>query len=154
MCNNFVNFFPSIFSPRRASTPFDTHNWKLNCRDNYILLTNAKNFSFLSPIDMEKKSGQRTWPSKQFLKTESDVTKKQKYTFQIFIVIYQSWKFHRNRLNSLKKKTRCTKSVRKKIMISINRNLTLQASLEAFGPIFWNQSIELNTLNKFYSICL
>ena len=36
----------------------------------------------------------------------------------------------------------------------MDRNSTLQASLKARGPIFFNQSIELNKLNNFRSICL
>ena len=36
----------------------------------------------------------------------------------------------------------------------MDRNLTLQASLKAHGPIWSNQSIELNKLNNFRSICV
>ena len=36
----------------------------------------------------------------------------------------------------------------------MDRNSTLQASLKARGPIFFNQSIELNKLNNFRSICV
>ena len=36
----------------------------------------------------------------------------------------------------------------------MDRNSTLQASLKARGPIFCNQSIELNNLNNFCSLCL
>ena len=38
--------------------------------------------------------------------------------------------------------------------IDIDRNATLQASLEARGLIFFYQSIEFNNLNIFCSICL
>ena len=36
----------------------------------------------------------------------------------------------------------------------MDRNSTLQASIQARGPILCNQSIELNKLNNFRSICL
>ena len=36
----------------------------------------------------------------------------------------------------------------------MDRNLTLQASLEACEPICWNQSIEINNLNNFCSFCV
>ena len=36
----------------------------------------------------------------------------------------------------------------------MDRNSTLQASFKAHGPIFCNQSIELNKLNNFCSICV
>ena len=36
----------------------------------------------------------------------------------------------------------------------IDRKSTPQASLEAHGPIFLNQSIDLNILKNFCSICL
>ena len=36
----------------------------------------------------------------------------------------------------------------------MDKNSTLQASLKARGPIFFNQSIELNKLNNFRSICV
>ena len=38
--------------------------------------------------------------------------------------------------------------------IQMDRILTLQASLKACGPTLWNQSIELNKLNNFCSICV
>ena len=36
----------------------------------------------------------------------------------------------------------------------MDRNSTFQVSLKACGPIFWNQSIELNNPNNFCSICV
>ena len=107
----------------------------------------------------------------RFIQTGSDVIKTKKKGYQIFMIYYQSWKFHGNRSNRFRE-IGCTKSVRKIIRIKIiikaigpifwnqsndidiDRNSTLQASLEAHGPIFWNQLIDLNKLNNFCSICL
>ena len=86
-----LKIFSSIFGSRRGLSTFDTHNWNQNCRDNYILSINTENFSFLSPTVMEKKSGQR-----------GPLTTRKLAISQIFIIIYQSWKFHRNLLNSFR----------------------------------------------------
>ena len=59
MFKNFVEIFSSIFRPRRASVPLERQNWKLNHGVDYMFSTNAENFSFLSVIVSEKKSGHR-----------------------------------------------------------------------------------------------
>ena len=59
MSKNFIEIFSSIFGSRRASVPLEWQTWKLNHGFDYLFSTNAENFSFLSVIVLEKKSGQR-----------------------------------------------------------------------------------------------
>ena len=119
MFKNFVEIFSSIFRPRRTSVPLERQNWKLNHGVDYMFSTNAENFSFLSVIVSEKKSGHRdplkTRKNRDFSKPEV-TSSKQKKVYQIFIFIYQSWKFHENR-SKHSREILCTKSVRKIIRI-------------------------------------
>ena len=81
MLKKIVLIFSSIFGSRRVLAPFGLQIWKWNQDDNYFLSTNAENFSYLSLIISEKKSGQQhplKQENKRLLQTGSDVIKTKK----------------------------------------------------------------------------
>ena len=116
MCKNFVEFFSPIFSSRRASAPLEVQIQNWNWKDNYTLSTYAENFSVVSLLLFDKKSGKRTLPKTG----KMAISQKRKWrhqsknkVYQIFMIYFQSWKFHGNRLNRFWE-IGCKKSARKK----------------------------------------
>ena len=113
---NFVDIFSLIFGSRRASAPFGRQIWKWNHEDNHTLSTCTENFSFIANIILEEKSGQRD-PLKlrKFAISQNRKWRHQNKNkvYQIFMIIYQFWKFHDNRPNRFRE-ILCTKSVRKR----------------------------------------
>ena len=114
MCKNFVEIFSSIFGSRRASAPLEPQIWNWNWKDNYTLSTNAENFSFVSLILSEKKSGHRT-PLKtrkmaisQNRKWRHQNKKSVSNLYDLLLVLKISWKsiepFSRKRLYKIGKK--------------------------------------------------
>ena len=139
MCKNFVEFFSSILSSRRAWAPLELKLWNRKWKDNIPCLLSLKIsasylFYFLTknpenePLQKQEKmaiSQNRKWRYKK------------KKNYQIFMIYYQSWKFHGNRLNRFRE-IGCTKSVRKiKIPKTIINSNHIVSNLLSFIYAFW-----------------
>ena len=140
MCKNFVEFFSSILSSRRAWAPLELKLWNRKWKDNYTLSTYAENFSVVSLLLFDKKSGKRTPPKTGKMAISQNRKwrhQNKKKVSQIFMIYYQSWKFHGNRLNSFRE-IGCTKSVRKiKIPKTIINSNHIVSNLLSFIYAFW-----------------
>ena len=124
MNQNVLKFCRNFFVDFRVQASFGAFGaTNLKIRAGRQLFLVYKRWKFQLPIC--NSFGEKTWtttPSKN--KKTSDFSKpevtssKQKKVYQIFMIYYQSWKFHGNRSNRFREIGR-TKSVRKIIRIKI-----------------------------------
>ena len=135
MNQNVLKFCRNFFVDFRVQASFGAFGaTNLKIRAGRQLFLVYKRWKFQLPIC--NSFGEKIWtitPSKN--KKISDFSKpevtssKQKKVYQIFMIYYQSWKFHGNRSNRFREIGR-TKSVRKIIRIKIITRHDLVASNE------------------------